>query len=110
MDDQKADFGTFELALQIDESGKYLDLRTLERKQSGFSVILHAAERTRPLFIAWMFLIPRPPSLFGIQMSFHALRQSALDLGSSFIPVHQKFLMMAVSFAINFLENNMLDM
>jgi hypothetical protein len=47
MEDQKADFGTFGFARQIEESGKYLDLRTAWRKLFGFSAILHAAVRIR---------------------------------------------------------------
>jgi hypothetical protein len=35
MDAQKADFGTFELGHQIEEFGKYLDLRTACRKSLG---------------------------------------------------------------------------
>jgi hypothetical protein len=35
MDAHKADFGTFELGRQIEELGKYLDLRTTCRKSLG---------------------------------------------------------------------------
>jgi hypothetical protein len=35
MEAQKDDFGEFEFGRQIDESGKYLDLRTECRKQFG---------------------------------------------------------------------------
>jgi hypothetical protein len=63
----------------------------------------------RPRFIACKFLIPKPPSFFGEQISFQALRQRLLELVSSLVPVHQKFLMIEVSFAMNFLVNKMFD-
>jgi hypothetical protein len=54
--------------------------------------------------------MPKPPSLFGEQMSFQALKQRLLEFDSSLIPVHQKFLIIAVSFAMNFLVKRILDM
>jgi hypothetical protein len=76
----------------------------------GFSAILHAEERMSPWLIAVKFRIPRPPSSFGAQIFFQAARQRGLELGSEFTPVHQKFLIIAVIFAKNFLEKIMLDM
>jgi hypothetical protein len=35
MEDQKADFGVFGFGRQMEESGKYLDLRTAWRKSFG---------------------------------------------------------------------------
>jgi hypothetical protein len=46
----------------------------------------------------------------GAQISFQALKQKDLEFVSSLTPVHQKFLIMAVSFARNFLEKRMFDM
>jgi hypothetical protein len=42
-------------------------------------------------------------------MSAHALRHMHFVEGSSFTPVHQKFLIIAVSFARNFFEERILD-
>jgi hypothetical protein len=49
-----------------------------------------AAIRIKPWLAAWKFLIPNPPSFFGVQMSFQALKQRALLVLSSLIHVHQK--------------------
>lgn len=107
---QKADLGMLDLALQKEEFGKYLDLRTLEMWLSGSSTILQAAERTKLLLVACKFLIPSPPSFFGAQISFQALRHKDLELESFLTPVHQKFLITAVSLAKNFLGKRMFVM
>lgn len=52
--------------------------------------------------MACKFLIPRPPSFFGEQMSFQARRQRDFELFSSLTHVHQKFRMIAVSLEKNF--------
>jgi hypothetical protein len=54
--------------------------------------------------------MPRSPSFFGVQISFHALRQRALVVDSSLTPVHQKVLMIDVSFERNFLVERIFDM
>jgi hypothetical protein len=110
MEAQKADRGAFGFGRQIEESGKYLDFNTAWRKSFGCSAILQAAMSMRAWFVAWRFLMPRPPSFFGVHISFQALRQSDLALASSRTPVHQKVLIMAMSLAINFLEKRILDM
>jgi hypothetical protein len=43
-------------------------------------------------------------------MSFQALRHKLLEVDSSLTPVLQKFLIIAVSFAINIFMNRILDM
>ena len=110
MEDQKADLGVFGVAVQIDVSWKYLDLRTRCKWEDGALGSLQAAVRIRPSLVACKFLIPRPPSCLELQMAFQALRQRLLLELFSLIPVHQKFLMIDVSLARNFLENKMLDM
>jgi hypothetical protein len=47
MEAQKADFGAFEFGRQIEELGKYLDLRTACRKLFCLSAILHTTLRIR---------------------------------------------------------------
>jgi hypothetical protein len=66
--------------------------------------------RIRAWFMAWMLRMPRPPSLFGVQMSFQALRHKAFEFVSSLTPVYQKFWMMAVSLDMNFLVKRIFDM
>ena len=88
---QKADLGMFGLALQREESGKYLDCKTFEIWLLGFSAILQAAARIRLLLVACKFFMPKPPSFLGEQMSFQALRQRDFILASSQTTVHQKF-------------------
>lgn len=109
MEDQQADLGTLELASQMEEFGKYLDLSTKCRWEEVASAILQAAARISPWFIACRFLIPSPPSFLEVQMSFQALRQRLLELSPSLMPVHQKVLIIAVNLKISFLEKRILD-
>ena len=107
---QKADLGGAGVAFQIVVLGKYLARSTKYKCEVGLIANLQAAARFRLSLIAFQFLIPNPPSVFEFEMSFQARRQRLFLESVSLIPVHQKFLITAVSLAMNFFENKILDM
>ena len=80
------------------ELWKYLALRTLEIKDEGLLMIFQAILVTRDLFMIAKFLIPSPPLCIGLQISSQALKQIGFALSSFWIPVHQNFLTVEVSF------------
>jgi hypothetical protein len=54
--------------------------------------------------------MPNPPSFFPGTMSFQDLRHILLEFDSSLILVHQKFLIIYVSFAIKKIMKRIFDM
>jgi hypothetical protein len=61
------------------------------------------SHKDKTLIHCLKFWIPKPPSAFGVQMSFQALKQSPFEFVSSLISFHTKNTMIVVSLAMNFL-------
>jgi len=49
-------------------------------------------------------LIPRPPSFFGLQISFQDLKRKGMEALFSWAPAHQKFFIIVVILEMKVLE------
>jgi hypothetical protein len=101
------DLGRYIGAVQIVADGWYFALRIEAKCESGLEEMRQAVEMSMLLLTHSMFLIPRPPSFFGVHISFHERRCSGFVAECFWTPCHQKVRMIVVILARNFFMKRM---